>query len=113
MNVSRKISSCIFFLGLFCGVVGVPIAIYGLPATVRLMQAIINPAAATPKIADALPVIALTGLLIGFATAAIFLLYLIRRIVLPIREAAAFADQLAGGEMPPAMRQPTAACTAG
>ena len=105
MNVSRKISSCIFFLGLFCGVVGVPIAIYGLPATIRLVHALINPAAASPKIADALPVIALTGLLIGFATAAFFLLYIIRRIVLPIREAAAFADQLAGGEMPPAMRQ--------
>ena len=105
MNVSRKITSCIFFLGLFCGVAGVPIAIYGLPATIRLMHALINPAAESPEIADALPVIALTGMLIGFATTAFFLLYIIRRIVLPIREAAAFADQLAGGEMPQAMRQ--------
>ncbi len=104
MNVSRKISSCIFFLGLFCGIAAVPIAVYGLPVTVKLVHALLNPATETPDIADALPVIALTGLLIGFATAAFFLLYLIRRIVLPIREAAAFADQLAGGTMPPPMR---------
>lgn len=94
-KITGKISTTIFLLGLLCGLCTIPIAIFGFPELLNTYRA-----GGVAGIKDWLVVIGLGGLLLGFLVSVLVLVRIVRQVVLPMRDAALFADRLANGEFP-------------
>ena len=100
MKITGKITGSILLLGLLCGICAIPILVFGFP---ELLNAYRGESFA--GITDWLVVLGLGGLLLGFLLTVLVLVRIVRRVVIPLRAAAEFADRLAANEFPPRLAE--------
>ncbi len=101
MRITGKITGAILLLGLLCGICAIPILLLGFPELIHSHD--------TPgsehEVTEWLVLFGLGGLLLGFLLTVLVLIRIVRRVVLPLRDAIEFADRLAAGEFPPRLAE--------
>ena len=95
MKITGKITGSILLLGLLCGLCAIPILLLGFPEWIDSRHSMEE-----SHVTEWLLLCGLGGLVLGFLLTVLVLLRIIRRVVLPLRDAIDFADRLAAGEFP-------------
>ena len=95
MKITGKITGSILLLGLLCGICAIPILLLGFPELIKSLHS-----GNEHNVTEWLMLFGLGGLLLGFLLTVLVLVRIVRRVVLPLRDAIEFADRLAAGEFP-------------